>query len=158
MKPKLFVLHCSLSVVHCSSLSAQLPAVGMFQAFDALESGYAGHNTSYSYDGKTAGHRAKAQSSCPLRHGNICVNDRHAAWFDLAATAAGPDITLQLLPAGLRRFDGRALEGRGLKAALWSSSAYSAGTAWYRSVRHDSGYVYRYVVSRSIGASVRCIK
>jgi uncharacterized protein (TIGR02145 family) len=128
------------------------------EVFNALESGYAAHNTSYSYNGKTAGHRAKAQSSCPLHHGNLCVNDQTAAWFDLAAAAAQPDVTLQLLPAGSRRFDGLAFEERGVKASLWSSSAYSDKTAWYRSVRNDSGYVYRYVVSRSVGASVRCMK
>jgi uncharacterized protein (TIGR02145 family) len=128
------------------------------EVFNTLEDGAAGHNMGYSYNGKQAGARAKALCVCPSHRGNICVNDKMAAWFDLAAPAASPAPTLQLLPAGSRSFDGHAFEGRGLKATLWSSSAYSAATSWYRSVKHDAGYVYRYVVSRSTGASVRCIK
>jgi uncharacterized protein (TIGR02145 family) len=128
------------------------------EVFTALEDGATGDDTGYNYNGKTAGHRAKAQSTCPTQFSDICVNDKKAAWFDLPVpdTTAAP--TLQLIPAGLRRFDGLAFEGRGLKAALWSSSAYSDGAAWLRRVNHDSGYVFRYATSRSTGASIRCIK
>jgi uncharacterized protein (TIGR02145 family) len=126
--------------------------------FNSLESGPAGHNSGYSYNGKTAGLRAKMRCSCPQLKANACVTDLQAAWFDLAVDETAAEPSLQLLPAGARRFDGLAFEERGLKAALWSSSAYSTGTAWYRRVSHDSGYVYRYVVSRSIGASIRCLK
>jgi uncharacterized protein (TIGR02145 family) len=128
------------------------------EVFDALEDGAKVHNIEFSYNGATAGYRAKAPCTCPGRYGNLCVHNHSVAWFDLPVADATAEVTLHLLPAGLRSFDGTALEGRGLKAALWSSTAYSLGTAWYRSVRHNSSYVYRYVVSRSYGASVRCIK
>jgi uncharacterized protein (TIGR02145 family) len=129
------------------------------EVFNALETGATDHNTGYSFNGATAGHRAKARFSCPHIQGNICVSDKSAAWFDLELSAGFPAAPgLQLIPAGYRSFDGSAFEGRGLKAALWSSSAYSLGTAWYRRVSHNTGYVYRYTVSRSYGASVRCIK
>jgi uncharacterized protein (TIGR02145 family) len=129
------------------------------EVFNELETGTRNHNTGYSFNGATAGHRAKARRSCPHTHGNICVNDRKVAWFDLVLSAGFPAAPgLQLIPAGFRSFDGHSLEDRGLKATLWSSSAYSRDTAWYRRVSHDSGYVYRFTVSRSYGASVRCIK
>jgi uncharacterized protein (TIGR02145 family) len=128
------------------------------EVFNTLESDAPVHNTEYSYNGKTAGYRAKAPCSCPHSYGNLCVNDKSVGWYDLAVPAVAPPPTLQLIPAGYRSFDGHSFEGRGLKATLWSSSAYARGTAWYRRVRHDSGYVYRFVVSRSYGASVRCIK
>jgi uncharacterized protein (TIGR02145 family) len=128
------------------------------EVFNALETDFAPHNAEYSYNGKTAGHYAKLQCSCPEVYGNICVNDKSVAWYDLTMLLTPSPVTLQLLPAGLRSFDGRAFDSRGLKAALWSSSAYALGSAWYRRVSHNNGYVYRFAVSRSYGASVRCIK
>jgi uncharacterized protein (TIGR02145 family) len=128
------------------------------EVFNALETGARDHNTGYSFNGEKAGHRAKAPRSCPYRNGNLCVNDRSVGWYDLLVPTVAPPPSLQLIPAGYRSFDGHAFEGRGLTATLWSSSAYSRGTAWYRRVSHNSGYVYRFVVSRSYGASVRCIK
>ena len=64
----------------------------------------------------------------------------------------------RVLPAGYRNTNGSYFGSRGYNAWFWSSSAYNASLAWYRSFNYGYATVSRNYNYRSYGFSVRCVR
>ena len=66
-------------------------------------------------------------------------------------------IEFNALPGGYRDNDGSFNDVRA-SAFVWSATEYDNGIAWYRSLSNLSGVVVRLSTSKSVGASVRCLR
>jgi uncharacterized protein (TIGR02145 family) len=62
-----------------------------------------------------------------------------------------------VLPGGFRRIGGSFINIRNA-AWFWSATGLVNGSAWYRSLSNLSGVVVRLSTSKSVGASVRCLR
>jgi uncharacterized protein (TIGR02145 family) len=99
--------------------------------------------------GSNAGTRGKATCS-----GNS--SDTNPSWD----SGAGTDIYhFRIIPTDDRNGDGSAGADRGAHSYLWSSSAYSTSSAWYRHYLSGNANVFRNgSYTRSLGVSIRCLR
>jgi uncharacterized protein (TIGR02145 family) len=68
------------------------------------------------------------------------------------------DFGFNVLPSGLREYNGSYFGNRGYNAFFWSSSARSDTYAWGRYFSYNEARVYRNSSYRSSGFSVRCVR
>jgi uncharacterized protein (TIGR02145 family) len=128
---------------------------------DCMETSGTTHSASTASNvwiGAVAGKNAKAAATCPTGTDAACATDIDPSW-QYHASAAGLDkYGFRVLPAGAREHNGSALNGRGLYANYWSSSANSATNAWRRNFAYNAATVNRNNNNRSNGFSVRCVR
>jgi uncharacterized protein (TIGR02145 family) len=72
-------------------------------------------------------------------------------------TAATNESGFSVLPGGSRSNDGSFNNTRSFGAFFWSATEGGLN-AWYRVLTSNVGDVYRINSSKSLGASVRCLK
>ena len=79
---------------------------------------------------------------------------RDALWTTNTGT---DDYGFSGLPGGWRYSDGF-FYVISIDAFFWSATEYISNTAWYRSLKNSNGNVGRNHITKSVGASVRCLK
>jgi uncharacterized protein (TIGR02145 family) len=126
---------------------------------NAMDDNTKNHNSKASvWLGGNAGTKAKSKCMCSTYdycdtdNGPNAVNSWHGSGDD------GTDIYgFRVLPSGMRNDLAGEFRHRGFYAHYWSSSAYTAGTAWLRIIGATVGTVGRPFYTRALGLSVRCI-
>jgi uncharacterized protein (TIGR02145 family) len=86
------------------------------------------------------------------------TDDGKGAWKTYAGTTGTNDSAFGAVPAGYRAPDGSTFEVRGHSVDYWCASVNSDSEAWRRHLLAQFAGVDFYMVPRSFGFSVRCVK
>jgi uncharacterized protein (TIGR02145 family) len=79
------------------------------------------------------------------------------AYWNSPNTGATNESGFSALPGGYRNSDGSFASIRNF-AFFWSATESVNGFAWFRHLTSNDGFVYRYNLNKSFGASVRCLR
>jgi uncharacterized protein (TIGR02145 family) len=82
---------------------------------------------------------------------------RGTTYWDSPNVGATDESGFSALPGGYRNFVGSFVNIRGY-AFFWSATEFDSVSAWNRNLDFSYSDVYRFINSKSVGASVRCLR
>jgi uncharacterized protein (TIGR02145 family) len=95
------------------------------------------------------------QENSPL--GGDCNTSEHPRWNAHSTHHGFDEFGFSAFPGG-HRYPYGYFSSLGVYGYWWSSTEYSSTNAWLRYMRHDFGYVYRLILNKTNGFSVRCLR